>query len=369
MKETLLNKKIQQIQNDYLVLLKNLNFKDITQDIFLNCIDTINIFWHSHREAIDLFLHYHLEDKSTYLHTGNGSFSLEEKTHYIFVTLGDLHIIDDPIIRLSSTVKFMPNGAFKEKIIRNIKNRVEDVILIFEEYPEVFTILPITTCTGKDLQEVFYRAESIFFSMFNDESLTKEEYLKDFSTLEEVEDALKGHIPQTLIFSDEDDTSIDMKTRFRDFLKTKNNPFAEIQVSEAHAFMGIVISYFTQALTISMMSLTLKATPFIMHFLPFIYFRMIMENFSENQTAKKITSMATYAYLFNTNFDFSRIEGIDFKDYYTFSENFKFVNQLSERLKMKEGMPFVSIPVSELMKDVQEIQASFLNGLTATPKI
>jgi hypothetical protein len=359
MKETLLNNKIQEIQKNYLDLLKGFDFKNTTQDIFINCVDALNIFWHTHRESVALFLDYHLEDKNTYFHTGNGSFSLIEKSHYTFITLGNLHIIDDPIMQLSSHIQFMPDGKFKKNLIKNIKNRIKDMILIFEHYRDAVTIIPITLCTMENLQNIFSEAENIFFSMFKNESMNREIYFKNFITLDEVQDALKEFIPQLIIFSDDDDIAIDMKIRFHDYLKTKHNPFLETSFTEAQAFIGIVTSYFIQALKISITSITLKATPFIIYFLPFMYFRLIMENFLENPIAQRIVTMATCAHLFNKTFDFRKVKHIDFKDYYLCSQKFDFAKQLSERLRAKGEVPLARLSAAELIQDILEVQKSF----------
>ena len=96
MDKNFLNKTIVNIQDEYLNLL--IKIKDqINTENFMCIVDEINIFWTLYTKIINLYLSTISIQDNAYVFTGATYLDLDDFEHYPFVTMGNIHIIDDPL--------------------------------------------------------------------------------------------------------------------------------------------------------------------------------------------------------------------------------------------------------------------------------
>lgn len=190
------------IQSEYLLLLKNC-MNRAEEDRYRSIVENISVFWHSHRETVNLFLNYIPYDFRTYVYT-SVALRVEYKDIYPFSTLGDLHILEDP---LTDAFRGIISKCESDKI-NSLKKLVDDVIPahieVLENYMCKVLIMPMGFRNSKEYKEIYDFCTRSFFGMFRENFVDLKDYLTKVSTMEDIFIALKEEYKNNeFIFSKE----------------------------------------------------------------------------------------------------------------------------------------------------------------------
>lgn len=324
MKKKLIIDKIIEIQNQYLELLKRINFKELPNKDFDSAIESIKIFWMRNKSAIFLFMTYHCPELETYVHTGNGMISIDDREHYTFVMLGKLHIVDDPISKVSFYKTYDTNQEFKQNLILNVRQRAEKTIKLLEDFRDKILVLPFSSL----LVEVddFINAEELFFSMFVDNSITNDNILQKFNSIDELITKIHPAWAHTITFSDSENVTPPLSQRFYSFLESPNNPLMNSSINEILIFKAIVISHIKFCITILERSILFKFIPFVQSPIIFRYIITIMHGIKKNDNINNLM-LKTYISHFLVNiFNTDELSDIEFEFFYHTAQKVNFTD-------------------------------------------
>lgn len=341
--------KIKELQNDYGDFLRNalINFE---KEDFYPTLDEINLFWYSNREIVKLILNNISNEHECYTFTGASFLDIDDNEHFPFVAFGEIHIVDDPLHKFIQAPQNIKDEGYKAKLKEQIVSTIKDNIQIIERYSDTILIFPVTLLTDIGSDIIMNATEQAFFSMFKDITLTKERYLSELISIEDVIDALDEDVLNTIIFSENDDLTINLGKRFRDFL-TESNPFGN-QLNEAVIFLSIISGFFAQAFNILLTCAQYNMIPYIRYKVIYKYTALLGSNFAGNEEMDRILFKMSCAHLLYRNFDKEDFAKISFDDYLTRIRSMRFNDIVYDKLQ-ESGFDIKKFSVKEISKIMQ----------------
>lgn len=331
MKSNYLKTELLNIQKEYCELLKSAQPKLNTDD-FIYVLDEINLFWYANRNKIEMILDYLLSDSNCLVHTGASFLDIDALEHFPFVMLGDYHIIDDTVANFGDNLVKIDNKEFNEHLKQQIILTVEQNIKIIENYSEIIQILPIRLLNASDKEYSIKGAQNAFLSLFNDENLTIEEYLKKYKNISEVEGALLEHCKELIIFSDKEKRDT-FKNRFNDFIEnSKIFSKAANESSEAYVFLSIITGYFMQAYDILLVCLKYGLNPYLRYIIPFHNIILLTDSMPRTQELDNILLNSKISYFLHHTVNFDDFKNLNFKDFYKEIRGIEFGTNLTKSI-------------------------------------
>ncbi|GGN57537.1 hypothetical protein [Oceanobacillus indicireducens] len=270
------------VQNDYLSLLKELN--KIPQDeISLDKIDSINVFWYENRNIVNLVFDYLFKGKDTYCFSAATIFDVDNKDQNSFFLLGNYHVFDDPIPSYLNTIIGISDKIYLEKMKKIISNTIKDNIRIIEELNSDLIIFPLrytSVILNQHYEQLDEIAEKLFCNLFNDiENIT--EYRTKVVTLEDLIKHLDYHNSSVILLFEGDDPSNTWEYRMERY-KENNDNYDMNKHSIGSIFFFAVYGHLRQALALFDMESTFEVIPFIRSFIPLHYYILLSSIFEKN---------------------------------------------------------------------------------------
>lgn len=332
MKMNCLQAEIQKLQNDYLNLLKKI-FDKLSSDDFPMIIDEINLFWYSRRNIFGLIMTNQSPNEDIFICTGGSYLDIYDYKHFPFLTLGDKHIIDDPLSHFSKSISSVPNSDFKEALKEQIIKTAEINIKIIENYSENISILPVRLLNHSDMEMIAKGAEKLFMGLFKTPCASTSEYLQKYKTIEDVANDLLEYTHKMIVFEEYEEDA-DLCKRFYNFKSKGMLPF-DYNFNDAAIFHTIIIGYFMQALDILFMCTLYDLIPYIQGGIPFNYINLIIGSNlpPEVLDISDIAFKMRGAFLVNRLFDISKMEKIEIPEYKKILEEINFSDNLFEKVK------------------------------------
>ncbi|MCG8541221.1 MAG: hypothetical protein MJA82_14995 [Clostridia bacterium] len=343
------------LQNEYCAFLKNALIKLNSSD-FLMILDEINLFWYSNREIVQLILNYISYDSECYTFTGASFLDINDKEHFPFVVLGEIHIVDDPLHKFISVPYEFHNAEYAEKLRKQIMYTIEDNIKIIEEYSSTILIFPVTLLTDINLDVIVDASNQAFFSMFKDESMTYERYFNELNSIADVVEALDEKTLNSIIFTEKDDVENTLEERFNNYLH-EHNPFSN-DVNEARIFYFTLSGFFSQSFNILLKCTQYNMIPYLRYDVVFRYLMLLGTNFMNNEKIQEILFKSACAHLLYKIFDKNMIKNIDFMKFVSCVQQIG----LTEQINSKIDKNVLSIK-NYSINDITDILKSELNEI------
>lgn len=201
--KNLLDAEIESLQFEYLTILKNArdNFYDENIEPYL---DEILVFGSKKKNRVIPIIQSYIRSEDTYLFTGASYLDIDDNEHYPFISVGDKHIIDDPLCVFIEKYCNNTNLNSSTKISQQLYNMISDNTNVIESYFPKFLILPLRYIHKIDQDLSYKGAKDIFLSMFSDDINTFEDY-KKLESISDIEKALCNGLDKTILFDEEDD--------------------------------------------------------------------------------------------------------------------------------------------------------------------
>lgn len=327
MKNSFIGNQIIDLQNEYCIILKNALNRIDTDDFFMT-IDEINLFWYSNRDIVQLVLDYIAYDCECYTFTGASYLDIADNEHFPFSTLGDMHVVDDPLHIFLTAPYDIKNEEYKRKLMEQIKYTIEDNINIIEEYSNTILILPVTFLSDINSDLISKASNQAFFNMFKDDSMNYERYFNEFQTIKDVEQALDENIIKNIIFTEDDNVDDGLEKRYKDF-SSLGNPFGN-KLSEAKVFYAMINGYFAQAINILFKCSQYNMIPYLRYDVVFKYGIMLGSNFVDNEQIQELLFKTACAHILYKLFDKNKIEDVEYDKYLACIQEVKFSDKISK---------------------------------------
>jgi len=354
MNNDLLKDELRDLQLEYKEILKTAS-KDIFNKSSMAVIDEINVFWHRNKKLVHCILKNMCNSYDAYIYTGATILDMEDFEHYPFVTLGKYHFWDDPIYNYAMLVGKTPNSAFDKKIRDQIIETINENIKILDNAADIIFILPIRLLSEIDTKLVHEAGMQAFLSMFNG-NFDFEYYKKNFKTIEDIKNGLSSDIEKTLIFSVDDDNSLDLEIRFNNFKKMNTLPLPD-NATDAQIFWLCVYGYFTQAFDIIFMCAQYQLIPYICFDVTFKHIIRLASIFEDNREVSGLIFKCAVAHTLYKIFDKEKGKKMNFRKYYQYMRCYNFEGKLFSDLQREN----ITISNPSITKVISIIEKNFKN--------
>ena len=319
-----------EIQEEYKQLLEEL-YDEKDKDEFVYVIDEISLFWYSKRNVVEIIMENISEDFDAYLFTGATYLDIEGGEHYSFVSLGKVHIVDDPLAKYAEAIKLNLNDSFYRMMKKQIILAFEDNLRILEEcFGKVF-LLPVTLINRMEDGLVKEVSEKVLVSMFKEELSIKE--ILAIKSLSELISMLKESIQEQIVFLEGEDRKEDIIIRFETYLKEMNNPFEDMR--DSHKFLYSILGFISQSLQILLCAVQYKMVPYIRYGVTFNYLTIIGGNFIDVPRMQETMFKTAFTHLFYKKFDWDMTKLIEFSGYCDVVEQIDIIGHLEKQMGKK----------------------------------
>lgn len=308
----ILNESITKLQLDYLDVLKQARDK-MTDQNYHAIVDEILVFWKKHKRLAESILRHYIVPMETFVFTGATLVDVEDYEHYPFLALGKKHIVDDPLCRYLETAGNLKNSDVASGLLETAKLTLEDNIKLIENYYPNIVILPLRYLCDIDEDLIHKNAINAFLSMFNENIQSLEDYRK-LQTIDDINANLLPDMDKNIIFTINENTSLDMIERFGTFIEhDEHTKF--LKNDHNKIFFFTIIGYITQALNIIMMCMINRCIPYIRYEVAFKYVLKLVENFKTSPEAKEMVAKTSIGYVLYKQFDKETFKQYNFQTY------------------------------------------------------
>lgn len=355
MKSNLLKDELQKLQIEYRIVLESA-LENINQKDSKAVIDEINVFWFRNKKLVQCILNYLHEPYTAYVFTAATILDLDDYEHYPFVSLGKYHFWDDPIYRYSEIATKIDNTSFGEQMLQQVILTIKDNINILDNARDIIYILPIRLLSNIDSDLIHRAAQQAFLSLFKND-LDFSFYRKNFKTISDIKKELASGIENSIIFSEDDNNSLDFETKFRIYKESTVLPLPA-NSTDAEIFWFGMYSYLAQAFDTILMCTEYQLIPYIRYEVAFKYILKLSGNFGKSQELKDMVFKCAIAHTLHHNFDKRKIHNIDFRKYYQEIQKYNFENQVFSDLQIEKisiDNPSLDKMVSIINKNLEKV--------------
>ncbi len=335
--KNLLDAEIESLQFEYLTILKNAlnNFYDVDIESYL---DEILVFWSKKKNRVVPIIQAYIKSDDTYLFTGASYLDINDNEHYPFISIGNKHIIDDPLCVFIEMYCNHAHLSSSEKMSQQLYDMISDNINVIESYFPKFVILPLRYIHKIDQDLSYKSAKDIFLSMFSENIKTFDDY-KKLESISDIENALRDGVNKMILFDEEDDSSLSLADRFKGYVNRM--PECQGLGNDNQIFFYSITGYLVQALDIIKLCIYFNCVPYIRYDVTFKYVAVIGKNFVSNNEICKLLNKAIIANVFYNRFEKEKVESIEFNTYAKLIKNFHNDNSLYDLIDInnKELLP------------------------------
>lgn len=301
---------VQKEYKDLLVLLRN----KLTQDSSASILDEIEVFWYKHRRLVRNAIQYLAKPYQTYVFTAAVILDIDDLEHYPFLCLGDCHIWDDPIYSYICMKEESPNEEFNREIVEQIQRTIDDNIRIISELNDYILILPVRMISEVDPDNIISTSEKAFFSLFKQPPTSFDEYLKQYTTIEDIDKGISEGIKDRIIFSENDTPSDSFIDRFNTNKSDSHLPLRD-NATDAEVFFMRVFGYISQAIDIISNAVTYRFVPYVRYDVAFKYILILYGASEEIPESNLWINKLIVAHFLHKSFDKKSFKSINIQDY------------------------------------------------------
>ena len=340
MKKKMIKKEILKSQDDYYRLL--LNYKALighstNMEEIAMVIDEIKIFWLKKIEILNYELDTLANSNQCFLLSGAVFLNIKENEHYYFKTLGEYHIISDPLLKLDPLFKMSENKIDINETIGYFQKAYNDTIMLLEKYQSEFLILPIRDVFWENKDEQLELLDTFFWKfisgIFSKEFGNFDEFNKEYETYEEIENGIIESVFENLIYTDSYDSELNLKERVERYLKIENNMSKLTdQMTETEIFLTITKSFISQIMDILLTSVSNDLIPYIRSEVTFRYLALIMYTFIKDEKLREMIEKTIIFYILHETIEKNKFSNVDFNFYSSKSKEYKLLQKIRNKI-------------------------------------
>lgn len=305
-------KPLKRMMNEYKTLLEKyeLDLEDFDITDYKKLIGEVKMFWYRNQRYVDYFITHITEKDEVAFLAGAVRLDIANNGHFEYVLVGKKRLINDPLLKMSSFYRGRKEEINFEYTNQYLRECIQDMLILFREYPEDFYILPIEFINATEGDEYYSTlidvSERIILSMFTVEYENVQQLYGDNSSYEDIEGKLLPHIREQLFFDDLKDIKLSLRDRCQKYINANGNIMPLVKkLNEAHLFFMLVSQYFMQAFSIIVTMKNYHMIPFIRNDISFQYFSMIFHSNIMNEFSEQDYMNTYIPYVIQKAFDFS----------------------------------------------------------------
>lgn len=357
---------INRSQDEYLNLL--LYYEELVRSdelsIFTICsfLDEVNCFWLKRLKIIALEIEELTESNDCFVLFGDLSLDISNYEHYYFKALGDYHFIPDPFLKLEVFFRQHEEKINVKKTTKQFKKTFFRTLEILNSYKDCFYVLPVHEISVEDAEYHSELIENFFWNFisnaFDSDIRNREEFLKRFTTFEDIESNLISNLNQDLIFNNFDDFNLSLKDRVDLFVMEFNNVSTSIFFkSDADKFYLSVYSLISQLADMFYVCSVLRTNTYVFNDVTFSYLTLLMSNFIEEENLKKMIEKTLICYMFYRTIDKKIYIKMDFNVYIEKLKKAPLLNLILEKSNAQKINLFFDKPTKIIEIIKQEFTA------------
>lgn len=232
-----------------------------------------------------------------------------------------------------------------EETIQYFLKVYKDIVNVLREYPYYFYVLPIAQLAWEDKDEHRLLLDEFYWkfisSLFKNKFLNREEFCAKYKTFDDMEKDLDEFILKNLIFTDVDDSKLNLKQRAEKYRKNQKLTIMQ-EMSEAQLFILMTYSHVSQALDIIITANTMNMYPYVRADVPFRYVSLIMVSFLDDTALKAMLEKTVIFYILYKTVDQESFQKIEFANYCERLKQFDLLSLILKRIEENEIDVFVS---------------------------
>ncbi|MDF2534694.1 MAG: hypothetical protein K0R18_851 [Bacillales bacterium] len=320
-----LGKQITELQLEYKTILENAQKNIFTTETGL-IIDEINVFWYSKNQLVNLIMEYIPKKNQTYVYTAAANFDFEEKGHYQFVALGNVHIFDDPLCTYAKIFDKSYNKIFEKRMKEVIKKSITENLNVINLLGYKVIILPLRFLLEEQIGEVTRLAHDAFLGLFKVRPKNIEEYFASNKSIEEIENDLLDVIKKNILFTSNEDATLPFRERFEKYKAEKVLPINDLSNDSIVFYYG-TFTYLAQIIDILATCIPFKVVPFLRFEVTFSYLLLLLPNFRSQDTDELFFRSIISHYLFKYC-NFEKAHALDFNKYCELVQKYRFEEKI-----------------------------------------
>ena len=315
---------IQKTQENYLHLIAQYENAISSDSLTINdvaaILDEIKCFWLERLEIIELEIDNLVKKETCFVLSGAIYLDVSEYEHYLFKSLGSLHFLYDPFLKLDLFFRLPSEKINHDHMIGLLRRTYSDTIKILTTYKGYFYILPLQEIAVKDIDEHLQLINTFFWrfisTVFDSEFKNNEAFCDKYETFEEIEKDINKNVLDHLIFNDFGDRELPLRERLDEHRSTFEKTSSLVNdVSESQLFVVSVFSQISQVLDILFVNLYLSTSPFIRRNVTFNYLLSIMQTFIDDKHLRKMLEKTLVFYVLYKTIDLKKLSDLPFPKY------------------------------------------------------
>lgn len=357
-KKTILEK----VHDDYLqLLLKHHSIvtdEKVTVMNIAQVLDEIEIFWLKRLEIINYELSRLTAIKQCFVLSGAIYLNTSENEHYYFKTLGDYHVLNEPLMKLEGFVRSGENNVDQGNVISFFRKTYNDVVDTLTQYPYCFYVLPLGLLVQKKDDDHHDFLKSFYWRFISSISRQKiegpEKFCAIYSSYEDIENGLNEFVLKHLIFVDHEDIKLSLRDRILRYLDSQSD-FLTItkNMTETEIFLFVTSTQIMQVIDIVYTSLATGLVPFIRFNVTFSNLALMMNVFETESKLKSVLEKTIIFYILYKTVKKEMIEQIKFDDYCRRLKRANLLDGILIEIKKRQLDVFVG-PISQVQKVIGE---------------
>ncbi len=334
---------IQKSQQEYYDLIKSfensISSENITQYEIIMMLDEVQSFWLNKKNILNIELDDLVSQKDCVMLSGAIYLNIKDNEHYMFKSLGEEHIIPDPLLKLEYFFR-IPSDIFNVESIEIFRRAFSDALNILSKTNNYFFILPIKLMVIEDEKENIELLQKFFLnfinSSFNENFNELNEFFDHCLSYEEIEKKMNPFIKSNLTF-DENDNKLSLEEKIESYLNTQDimKSLTKDKI-ESEKFILALRNYVTQIIDILIMALKSGLIPFIRYKPTFQYLTIVMYTFIEDKYFKDMIEKTIVYYIFYNTVNKENLTQIDFNKFVSFVHKKQFLNVIIQEMKREE---------------------------------
>ncbi len=359
---------IKQSQKAYYNLIKryesNILSDNVSTEQILLLLDEVQCFWMDRLDILDFELDELTKENDCFVLSGAVYLDVKNNEHYLFKSVGDYHLLYDPLLKLESVFRSQIQ-IDDNSIVESFKRSYRDAIDVLSVYDNDFYILPLQEISARYSKEqlIDYLMNfnlKFISSVFNKDYKSFEQFYKEFKSYKSLEERIIPHFKEKLIFVEHNDVNLLLEKRCENYIKKQGLKGESKHMADAEKFVMALNSRVSQIADIIKTSAILNTIPFIRCPITFQYFLIFMHSFSKNNNdLKLIIEKAIIANLSYRIFNQDIIERNNFDDYCDILNKNNILNNIITEIRKNKIDIFRDNP--NKVKTIIEKEFSILN--------
>lgn len=350
---------LKEIQQQYSKLIHSCNVSFDPESFYFDAISLVEVcevFWLSKIQQLSLILDDLTKVNNCFILSGAIYLNVADDEHYAFSALGDIHILNDPFVRMHG---FFVNGkdGINTLTISYFRDVYADTQNILDNFSDEFVFLPIDIMFNSietDKLKIINKGYwNVISSLLGTDINSIEEMERLYFSIEDIEKHMSAKTLGSLIFYDTDDIQLSLKDRLNRYFNDSQFPMNIEFDDDIQRFHFATFAQISQVMEIILKCLQFNIIPFVRFDVSFRYLLLIGGAFSNDVALKHMLDYSIIGYLLSKNINIQEIAKMGFKSFSSKCNKNHYIDTVYCKLNEK-GNDMHSSHVEDVIKVIFE---------------